>query len=70
MWLNYKTPYIATYAWQFTYANGAKCGDDGHIIFNVEWLCNEDVNEAKVMEAMQISECVYEMIIESVLACG
>ena len=56
-------------SWQFTYTNGLQCGD-GQDVFTVDWICNETASYPKISEATQKSECVYEMVVESMLACG
>eukprot|EP00484_Ammonia_sp_Unknown_P001567 CAMPEP_0197021690 /NCGR_PEP_ID=MMETSP1384-20130603/2635_1 /TAXON_ID=29189 /ORGANISM="Ammonia sp." /LENGTH=313 /DNA_ID=CAMNT_0042449577 /DNA_START=17 /DNA_END=958 /DNA_ORIENTATION=- len=54
--------------WQFTYVNGDEC-QGGQTVFNLEYVCVESANEPQVLQAQQIADCVYQMVIASVLAC-
>lgn len=57
--------------WQFTYTNGEDCGrHNTSSIFQVQWFCDETAVSPKVVQAQEITECVYQMIINSSLACS
>eukprot|EP01084_Bolivina_argentea_P258558 435948_1 len=54
--------------WQFTYTNGESC-NGGQNVFNVEWVCDPLAPSPMVIQSMEIAPCVYQMIINSQLAC-
>ena len=65
-----KPDYIEELAsWQFTYTNGESC-NGGQTVFNVIWVCDKSASEPTIIQAKKIDECVYQMIINSDLACG
>ena len=56
--------------WQFTYTNGEQCenGNDNNV-FQIEWICDNSASDPRVVQAKQIAQCVYQMVINSILAC-
>eukprot|EP01084_Bolivina_argentea_P270905 460762_1 len=54
--------------WQFTYTNGQPC-NGGQTVFNVEWICDKTASAPRVIQAKKIATCVYQMVINSTLAC-
>eukprot|EP00485_Elphidium_margaritaceum_P010992 CAMPEP_0202698586 /NCGR_PEP_ID=MMETSP1385-20130828/11863_1 /ASSEMBLY_ACC=CAM_ASM_000861 /TAXON_ID=933848 /ORGANISM="Elphidium margaritaceum" /LENGTH=316 /DNA_ID=CAMNT_0049355339 /DNA_START=29 /DNA_END=976 /DNA_ORIENTATION=- len=57
--------------WQLTYSNGESCSGilGKPTVFNLEFICDESASSPQILQAQAISECVYEMIIASILAC-
>eukprot|EP01084_Bolivina_argentea_P301767 520697_1 len=55
--------------WQFNYT-GETCNESSRdIVFMVEWYCNESATTPDVVQSGQIATCVYQMRINSWLAC-
>lgn len=55
--------------WQFTFDNGQQC-EGGPTVFQLDWICYHEAIEPLVNSSRQIAECVYQMVIYSVLACN
>lgn len=67
--LTANTPYFdeSTFLWQFVYTNGDKCNGCLGNVFFIYWSCAAYFDVSK---ADEIAPCVFELFIQSELACG
>eukprot|EP01084_Bolivina_argentea_P003224 6025_1 len=71
IWDNYTTKVDydnGNKTWQFVYRNGEKC-NGAETLTTLIWKCNGDISKYK-MTVTNISQCQYEIVIESNYACN
>eukprot|EP01084_Bolivina_argentea_P251915 422698_1 len=56
-------------SWQFVYENGEPCNGFKDV-FVLIWNCDSNAKIPVIVEAVKDTECLYQMIINSTLACG
>lgn len=59
-----------TYYYSFHYYNGEKCSDGNDDVTHINWWCDPDVDDYKVVNTTETSDCHFEINIVSSKACN